>query len=387
MKIIPSRLPDVGTSIFTVMSRMALEYDAINLSQGFPDFKVSETLIELIHKNMVDGHNQYAPMPGVPSLRNRIAAVVEETYGRKTNPETEITVTAGGTEALFAVIAAVINPGDEALVFDPAYDSYDPAIRLNGGIPVHISLHPPLFAIPWDEVASRVTPRTRLILINTPHNPTGKTFSDDDLKQLEAIALKHDLVVLSDEVYERIIFDDVRHCSVLQYPDLAARSAVVFSFGKTFHATGWKVGYVVAPESLTKEIRKTHQFITFSVNTPVQLALAEYLADPGNYLYLAKFYQQKRDFFLEQIRNSAFSPLPCGGSYFQLLSYERVSGKPDIEMANTLTRQYKLASIPVSVFYQNHTDHSVLRFCFAKNENTLARAGKILSAIPVDPDR
>ncbi len=374
-----SRLPEVGTSIFTVMSRMALEHNAINLSQGFPDFPVSEKLIDLIHQKMKEGHNQYAPMPGVPALRKAIAEVVEKTYQRPTDFEKEITVTAGGTEALFATIAALVNEGDEVIVFDPSYDSYDPAIRLNGGIPIHINLHPPDFKINWLEVEEKISSRTRMIMVNTPHNPAGSVLSESDLKALEKLAVAHDLIVLSDEVYERIIFENKIHESVLKYPQLKERSIAVFSFGKTFHATGWKVGYTVAPENITREIRKAHQFITFSVNTPVQLALAEYLNDPENYLHLRKFYQQKRDFFLNEIKGTSLKPLPCFGSYFQLLSYK--GKKSDMEMAEWMTKEMKLAPIPVSAFYNDKSDFKLLRFCFAKGEETLQKAGKILRGI------
>ncbi len=373
---IPSRLPEVGISIFTVMSRMALEHNAINLSQGFPDFPVSEELIDLIHQHMKAGHNQYAPMPGVPALRNAIAKVVTETYQRPTDPETEITITAGGTEALFATIAALIQAGDEVIVFDPSYDSYHPAIRLNGGKPVHINLSFPDFSIPWDEVKSKITPRTKAIIINTPHNPTGAVLSAADLSVLASLAEKHNLIVISDEVYERIIFENKSHESVLKYPALANRCLAVFSFGKTFHATGWKVGYVVAPPHLTKEVRKTHQFITFSVNTPTQHALALYLQNSANYVSLGKFYQQKRDFFLEQIKGSSLRPLACYGSYFQILRFE--AKKSDAEMAEWMTQEQKLAPIPVSAFYQDKSDHKLLRFCFAKSEETLYKAGQIL---------
>ena len=375
---VTSRLPEVGTSIFTVMSRMALEQGAINLSQGFPDFPVSQELIELIYKNMKAGHNQYAPMPGTPALRKAIAEVVVKTYSRPTDFETEITITAGGTEALFSTISALVREGDEVIVFDPAYDSYDPAIRLNGGEPVHIKLSPPYFSIDWQEVRSKITPRTKMIMINTPHNPTGAVLEETDLKALEKLALEFGLIVLSDEVYERIIFDRKEHQSVLKYPALSSQSVAVFSFGKTFHATGWKVGYTVAPEMLTKEIRKAHQFITFSVNTPVQLALAEYLQNPDNYLHLGTFYQQKRDFFLDQIKESSLKPLPCYGSYFQLLSYDSVSELKEVEMVEWMTREKKLAPIPVSAFYRDKADHKLLRFCFAKGEETLEKAGAIL---------
>lgn len=378
---ITSRLPDVGTSIFSIMSKLALEHNAINLSQGFPDFNVSEKLIDLIHQRMKEGHNQYAPMPGVQSLRKIIAEVIAKTYQRTTNPETEITITDGGTEALFSVIAALIGQGDEVIVFDPAYDSYNPAIRLNGGVPIHINLSPPAFTIDWQEVRSKITPRTKMIMVNTPHNPSGSILGETDLKELEKIALEHGIIVLSDEVYERIIFEGNAHQSVLRYPALASQSVVVFSFGKTFHATGWKIGYAVASVALTKEIRKAHQFITFSTNTPIQLALAEYMTDPENYLHLGSFYQQKRDFFLNQIKGSSFEPLPCFGSYFQLLSYRSISRKPDVEMAEWLTSDQKLAAIPVSAFYKDKTDNKLLRFCFAKREDTLEKAGQILKSL------
>jgi methionine aminotransferase len=376
-----SRLPEVGTSIFTVMSKMALEHGALNLSQGFPDFPVSEKIVELIYANLKAGNNQYAPMPGVPALRNTIAKVVSETYGRQTHPETEVTVTAGGTEALFSTIAALVQPGDEVILFDPSYDSYDPAIRLNGGVPIHLNLKFPTFHIDWDEVKEKISSRTKMILINTPHNPTGAVLNENDLKSLQEIALKHNLIVLSDEVYERIIFEGIKHQSVLKYPALAERCVAVFSFGKTFHATGWKIGYTVASENLTREIRKAHQFITFSVNTPVQLALAEYMTDSENYLHLGSFYQRKRDYFLEQLKGSSFEPMACYGSYFQLVSYKNISKKSDMEMAEWLTKKCKLASIPVSVFYNDKTDNNLLRFCFAKNESTLEKAGTILRKI------
>jgi methionine transaminase len=376
-----SRLPEVGTSIFSVMSKMALEHGAINLSQGFPDFPVSSTLIDLIHQKMKEGHNQYAPMPGTPQLRKMIAEVVFKTYQREINFETEVTITAGGTEALFASIAGLIREGDEVILFDPSYDSYDPAIRLNGGIPVHLNLAPPDFAIDWSEVKKKITSRTRMIMINTPHNPAGSVLSSSDLKMLEQLAQEHDLIILSDEVYERIIFENKSHESVLKYPGLAQRSIAVFSFGKTFHATGWKVGYTIASENITREIRKAHQFITFSVNTPVQLALADYLSDPENYLHLGKFYQQKRDFFLEQIKGTSLQPLPCYGSYFQLLSFQGVSKKSDVAMAEWMTKEMKLAPIPVSAFYKDQTDHQLLRFCFAKSEDTLKKAGEIVRKI------
>lgn len=373
-----SRLPEVGTSIFAIMSKLALEHGAINLSQGFPDFPVDEKLVDLIYAKMREGFNQYAPMPGAPALRKVIAEVLTKTYQRSVNPETEITVTAGGTEALFSVIASLVHAGDEVIVFDPAYDSYNPAIRLNGGVPVHINLKYPGFSIDWGEVKSKITWRTRMIMVNTPHNPSGAVLSEADLITLQELAVKHDLIVLSDEVYERIIFDGIKHQSVLHYPALADRSVAVFSFGKTFHATGWKVGYVIAPENLTTEIRKAHQFITFSVNTPVQLALAEYMTVPDHYLNLGSFYQQKRDYFLNGIKGSSFEPMECHGSYFQSLSYKGISGLADMNMAEELTKKYKVASVPVSAFYQDKTDNKLLRFCFAKQEKTLDQAIEIL---------
>jgi methionine transaminase len=378
---ISSRLPDIGTSIFAIMSKMALEHGAINLSQGFPDFPVDPVVIDLVHRFMKEGHNQYAPMPGAPSLRNIIAEVVQQTYARSVNPETEITITAGGTEALYAAIAAFVHPGDEVILFDPAYDSYNPAVRLNGGVPVHINLTYPDFSIDWQVVKSSITSRTRMIMINTPHNPSGAVLSANDLEILQRLADEHDLIVLSDEVYERLIFDSIRHESVLHYPALAARSIAVFSFGKTFHATGWKVGYAVAPEHLTKEIRKTHQFLTFAVNTPVQLALAEYMKNPEHYIHLGAFYQKKRDYFLEGIKGSSFEPVACHGSYFQTLSYAAISTLPDMDMATELTMKHKVASVPVSAFYHDKTDHKILRFCFAKREETLDKAIEILRAL------
>jgi len=375
---VKSRLPDTGTSIFSVMSKMAMEHKAINLSQGFPDFPVSQELIDLIHDRMKAGENQYAPMPGVLALRQIIASTIHQSYQRHTDPETEVTVTAGGTEGLFSTIAGLIHQGDEVMLFDPSYDSYDPAIRLNGGVPVPINLVAPDFAIDWDQVGSKITSKTRMIIINTPHNPSGAVLNEKDLNTLEKLALEHNLMVLSDEVYERIIFDSIVHQSILRRPNLRSRSIAVFSFGKTFHATGWKIGYVVAPPDLTIEIRKAHQFITFSVNTPIQSAMASYMSKPENYLKLGAFYQERRDKFLKLIQGSSFEALPCHGSYFQLLSYRSVSNKKEMEMAEWLTIEHKLASIPVSAFYKNKREDHLLRFCFAKKDETLERAGAIL---------
>ncbi len=378
---IESRLPDVGTTIFTVMSRMALECGAINLSQGFPDFDIDPDIIRRVSHFMQEGFNQYAPMAGAPALREAIAKTVSRTYNRAVDPETEITITAGATQAIFSCVAAFVRPGDEVILFDPCYDSYDPSVRLNGGIPIHINLHYPAFSPDWDEVRKRITPRTRMIIINTPHNPLGTILSENDLRELEKIAVEHNLVVVSDEVYERLVYDGLTHQSVLRFPGLASLSLACFSFGKTFHATGWKVGYIAGAKHLMNEVRKAHQYIVFSVNTPVQLALASYLEDPAHVEGLGKFYQAKRDFFLEQIKGSSLEPLKSSGSYFQLFSYANVDNCGDVEMAERLTREFKVASIPVSVFYRDNSDHKLLRFCFAKKEETLEKAGKILRNI------
>lgn len=360
------------------MSRLAADCGAINLSQGFPDFDIDPELIRLVNQAMTDGHNQYAPMPGLPALRHALAEVIQQTYHRPTDPETEITITAGGTAALYASITAFIQPGDQVIIFDPSYDSYGPAVRLNGGVPVHLNLQPPDFNIPWDQLEASVNARTRMIIINTPHNPCGSVLSLEDMNRLGALCKKHDIILLSDEVYERLVFDGKIHHSVLAHPDLADRVIAVFSFGKTFHVTGWKSGYVVASPQLTGEIRKSHQFITFSVNTPMQHGIARYLQEPSNYLNLGTFYQKKRDFFLNELKGSPFRPLPCFGSYFQLVSYEGFSTEKDTELAKRLTREAGIASIPVSAFYKDGSDHHLLRFCFAKKEETLSAAGKIL---------
>lgn len=378
---ISSRLPDVGTTIFDVMTKMANDHGAINLSQGFPDFEIDPKLISLVHEAMMKGQNQYATMLGVAPLRQILAKVIQETFSRTVSWETDITITSGATEGIFACISAFISPGDEVILFDPAYDSYDPAIRLNGGIPVQINLTFPGFSIDWDLVKKKITKRTKMIMVNTPHNPTGSVLKRSDLEQLERLALRHNLIVLSDEVYERLIYDAQSHQSVLTLPGLASQSLAIFSFGKTFHATGWKMGYVVAPEYLSREVRKTHQFIVYSVNTPVQYALSEYLQDDSNYLNLGKFYQEKRDFFLEQMKGSSFRPLKTEGSYFQVFSYQHMSGKSDIEMAEEMTKKHKVACIPVSVFYKDRTDNRLLRFCFAKKRETLEKAAAILKKI------
>lgn len=339
---------------------------------------MDKRLTSLVSRSMEEDYNQYAPMAGLPELLQTLAGVVSSSYGYTANAEEEITIMAGGTEALFSSISAFVHPGDEVILFDPSYDSYDPAIRLCGGTPVRMTLKPPSFSIDWDQVERLINPRTRMIMMNTPNNPTGRIFHEDDLRSLERLVLRHGLLVLSDEVYERIIFDGALHQSVLRYEGLRSRSIAAYSFGKTFHATGWKVGYTVAPAALTREIRKTHQFITFSVNTPVQKGLSEYLKVPEHYTAIGEFYRKKRDFFLEQLKGSSFEPIPSQGTYFQLVSYRNLSSLPEMEMAVEMTQKHKVACIPVSVFYEHQANHQLLRFCFAKKEETLARAGEIL---------
>lgn len=377
-----SKLPDIGTSIFTKMSKMAMEYKALNLSQGFPDFPVSGELIDRLHFYMKKGYNQYAPMPGMPALRKAIAAKLRLTFGVEVDVEQEITLTAGATEALFCVFAALIRKGDEVLILDPAYDSYVPATELQGGKALRVPLDPQTFRPHWQAIEQAVSPNTRLIVLNTPHNPSGAVLEKEDMEQLQELLKRHPQIwVLSDEVYEHITFDEKVHQSVLRYPDLRRKAAAVFSFGKTFHATGWKSGYVVAPPSLMSEIRKVHQYVTFCVHTPTQLALADYLQDPTHYQALPAFYQQKRDAFLRMMEGSRFRPIPCSGTYFQLYSYADISDKADTEMAEWLTKEHGVASIPISVFYEDKRDQKLLRFCFAKNEETLQKAANILCKI------
>ncbi len=376
-----SKLPDVGTTIFSVMSALAQEHNALNLSQGFPDFPVSPELIDRIHYWMKQGANQYAPMPGLPALRQQIAKKCSDAYNHHFDADQHITVTPGGTAALYAAIAAVIRQGEEVIVIEPAYDSYAPAIRLNGGIPIPIGLRKSDFKVDWQKVEAAITDNTRMIIINTPHNPTGSILQQEDLEQLATIIRGKDIFILSDEVYEHIIFDGEPHQSVLAHAELREKSMAVFSFGKTFHATGWKTGYVVAPAYLTKEIRKVHQFMVFSVNTPLQFALADYLQEPKNYQSLPAFYQQKRDLFQQLVKPSRFQIVPCKGTYFQLLSYKQISDLPDTEMAEWLTKEHKLASIPISVFFSDKRQDSVLRFCFAKSDETLQKAAEILCKI------
>ncbi len=375
----PSKLPDVGTTIFTVMSRLAAEHDAINLSQGFPDFPAPAGLLDRVGHHLRAGHNQYAPMSGLPALREQIARKTLALYGRPVDPETEVTVTSGATEALFCAIEAVVQAGDEVLCLDPAYDSYDPAIRLAGGRAVHVPLRQPDFSVDWDRVRAAITPRTRLLILNSPHNPTGAVLSGADLAALTALVRDSRLLLLGDEVYEHIIFDGRRHESLLRYPELAERSLVVSSFGKTYHATGWKIGYCVAPAALTTEFRRVHQFVQFCVVTPMQWALADFLeSDPGHYLGLPAFYQAKRDRFCALLAPSRFRFTPSAGTYFQLLDYGAITDEADVAYARRLTIEAGVACIPVSVFCAGPLARPLLRFCFAKDESTLQRAAEIL---------
>lgn len=376
-----SKLHKTGTTIFTIMSGLANEYGAINLSQGFPDFKVSHDLIGLVNKHMLAGNNQYAPMPGYKPLREKIAAKINKLYSATFNPDSEITITSGGTQAIYAAITSIIKEGDEVIVFEPAYDCYVPAIELNGGIPVQLQLKGPDFHIDWNEVKKMINQKTRMIMINSPHNPTGAILTAKDMHQLEKIVHNREIVILSDEVYEHVIFDGYEHQSVMRYPKLAERSFVIFSFGKTFHTTGWKTGYCVAPENLMTEFRKVHQFMVFSVNTPIQMALSDFMEDEQNYSGINKFYQQKRDLFLQLLKGSKFKPLSCSGSYFQLLDYSKISDEKDTEFAIRLTKEHGVATIPISVFYKNPIDQKILRLCFAKETATLENAAQKLCAI------
>ncbi len=379
--IIHSKLPHTETSIFAVMSALAKRYNAINLSQGFPDFAVSKELIDLVHHYMLKGHNQYAPMPGVPELLEAISAKVQKLYKTKLDPDTNITITAGATQALFTAITAFVQTGDEVIVFEPAYDSYVPAIKLNGGHPKYVSLSAPDFHIDWQKVKDLITSKTKMIIINTPNNPGGFVFSKTDMIQLAEITNQTNIVVLSDEVYEHIIFDGLQHQSALKFDELFQRTIAVYSFGKTFHATGWKTGFVTGPADLMSEFRKVHQFNVFSVNTPIQYALADYLENPENYLNLPEFYQTKRDYFVTNLKGSRFKVLPAHGTYFQLLDYSDISNMPEIEFASWLTKEKGVAAIPVSAFYHDKKNQYLLRFAFPKENETLLKATEILRKI------
>ena len=375
---VSSKLPNVGVSIFSVMTKLANEHQAINLSQGFPDFDCDPALVEAASKAMRDGHNQYAPMPGVMALREGIAAKVEQIYGARYDAATEVLVTSGATAGLYATLTAFVQPGDEVVLFEPCYDSYVPVIRLSGGTPVFVSLRYPDYTVDWDEVRRAITPRTRAILVNTPHNPTGMMWTTDDMRQLPSIVDGTDILIIGDEVYEHITFDGRRHESILRYPDLRSRAVVISSFGKTFHTTGWKVGYCVGPQALIAEVTRVHQFVTFTVHTPSQMAFAEFVRRDPSASELGPFYQRKRDLFLDLVKESRFKPLACGGTYFQLLDYSSFSKETDKDIALRLIKEHGVASIPVSAFLYKDTGGPVLRFCFAKKDETLAAAAERL---------
>jgi methionine aminotransferase len=376
-----SKLPTTGVSIFATMSRLALEHDAINLSQGFPDFDCAPELVETVARYMREGHNQYAPMPGVPALREALAFKIERLYGRRYDPGTEITVTSGATEALFATLTALVHPGDEVLLFQPAYDSYVPVIELSGGTPTFVTLRPPDYGIDWDEVRRRITSRTRAIVVNSPHNPTGMILGADDIGELTRVLEHTDAVVVSDEAYEHIVFDGARHESLSRHPALAERAVVIGSFAKTFHTTGWKVGWTAAPEALTAGVQSIHQWVTFAVNGAIQLAYAEFLRNDPECRGVGAFYQRKRDLFLSLIEGSRFRPLPCRGTFFQMADYSAITSEPDADFAMRLLTEHGVASIPPSSFLYGVNPGPILRFCFAKRDETLERAAERLRKV------
>lgn len=378
----PSRLPHVGTTIFTVMSRLAAEHGAINLSQGFPDFSPPARLLERVGHHLAAGHNQYALMAGALPLREAIAAKVERLYGARYDVDAEITVTAGATQAIFTAVAACVRPGDEVIVFAPVYDSYGPAIELSGGKVVAATLRFPDYRPDWDEVRALIGPRTRMIVVNTPHNPTGTVWSAADVETLAALVRGTDIVVVADEVYEHMVFDGARHESFARHAELRRRSFVISSFGKTYHCTGWKIAYCLAPRELTAEFRKAHQFVVFAVNHPMQLAIADFMNEAPDFAPgLARFYQDKRDFFVRQFEGSRFRLLPSAGTYFQLAAFDAITDESDLAFARRMTIDHGVAVIPVSAFYPGGDDHHVVRFCFAKNEQTLAAAGERLRRV------
>jgi len=381
---IPGKLPGFGTTIFTVMSALANECGAINLSQGFPDFEGPQALRDRVTHHINHHHNQYAPLAGVPELRSAIAAKVKDLYGAQPDPDTEIVVTPGATEAIYCAVTAVVHPGDEVIVFDPAYDTYDPCVQLNGGVCRHIPLRYPNFRIDWQQVRDTIGPRTRMLMLNTPHNPTGTVWRAEDIEALRDIVAQNDVYLMADEVYEHIVFDGQPHLSLLRYPDLAARAFVISSFGKTYHATGWRVGYCVAPAALMQVFLRIHQFINFSTNTPMQYALADFLSRcPEHHRGLGDFYRHKRDLFCNLMAPSEFSLQASAGTYFQLADYSRISGLQDRPFAEWLTREHGVAAIPVSVFYREPpAGQTVVRFCFAKDDATLEAAAHILCTLP-----
>jgi methionine aminotransferase len=369
-----SKLPQTGTTIFSVMSGLAQQHGAINLSQGFPDYDCAPELVQLVNKAMQQGHNQYAPMPGILALREAISSKTQDLYGAVYHPENEITITAGGTQAIFSAICATVHPNDEVIIFEPAYDCYAPAIQLMGGVVKRMELEPPDYRINWNMVRRLISSRTKMIILNSPHNPTGTILQEEDIRELINLTNKTDILILSDEVYEHIIFDGQPHRSMARYPELAERSIICASFGKLFHITGWKIGYCMAPAWLMNEFRKIHQFNVFAVNTPMQYALADFLSIKEAYLGLAKFYQEKRDYFRAGLENSRFKLLPCAGSYFQSVHYSSISAEKDLDFAKKLITESGVAAIPNSAFYSKKTDYGILRFCFAKKQETLEKA-------------
>ena len=378
---ISSKLPKIKESIFTTMSALANKHNAINLSQGFPDFDIDNRLISYVEKYMKHGFNQYAPMAGLLRLREKISEKIYNTYNITYNPESEITITAGATQAIFTCISAFVKEEEEVIIFTPAYDCYQAAIELVGGRPVFVQMKAPDYKINWEEVKKLISQRTKMIIINTPHNPTGKVLNKSDLETLQKIVSDSDIIILSDEVYEHIIFDEINHESICKYKDLADRSMAVFSFGKTFHITGWKLGYCIGPENLMTEFRKVHQFNVFSCNHPAQHAIADYISDSENYLNIKSIYKNKRDIFLEAISSSNFKSIYCQGTYFQLLDYSKITTENDVNFAKQLVLNSGIASIPVSVFYNSPLDEKVLRFCFAKKDETLYKACEILNKL------
>lgn len=373
-----SKLPQTQTSIFSIMSALARKHQAINLSQGFPNYDPPQALRQLVAQHMEQGHNQYAPMPGLPQLRQVLAEKHEASSGRSIDPDLEITVTSGATEALYVALTTVVRPGDEVILLEPAYDSYRPVVELCGGTVIPYQLAHPDYRVDWEEFAALISERTRLIVINNPHNPTGTIWSREDWEQLDQLVAERDLFILSDEVYEQLVYDGQRHHSLLDFPRLYERGFATYSFGKTFHSTGWKVGYCIAPPMLTKEFRKIHQFTVFSVNTPVQFALADYLKNADTYGGLSPFYQAKRDLLVKEFEGTALRPLNCSGTYFQLFDYSAISNESDLDFARWLTTEIGVAVIPVSAFRSVPSEERVVRVCFAKTEDVLSAAGKVL---------
>jgi methionine aminotransferase len=376
-----SKLPNIGVTIFTTMSRLALEHGAINLSQGFPDFNCAPELIDAVARYMREGHNQYAPMPGTIPLREALSMKIERLYGHRYDPITEITVTSGATEALYATLTALVHPGDEVLLFQPAYDLYVPVIELSGGTPAFVTLRPPNYEIDWDAVRRAVTPRTRAIVLNSPHNPTGMILTADDMRELQRLLEHTDAVVISDEAYEHIVFDDARHESMSRYPAIAERAIVIGSFAKTFHTTGWKVGWAAAPKALSAEVQSIHQWVTFAVNGAIQMAYAEMLRNDPERRSVGEFYQQKRDLFLSLIKDSRFHPLPCRGTFYQMVDYSAITSDRDADVAMWLLKEHGVASIPPSSFLYGVEAGPILRLCFAKQDDTLERAAERLRKV------